>query len=350
MGLNFATYRGRKVLVTGHTGFKGGWVTQWLLLQGAEVFGLALKPTGSPNLFSAARLAERIADEECDLRDLNATRAAFSRMAPEIVFHLAAQSLVRKSYRNPLETFSTNVMGTAHVLDAAFATPSVKAVVVVTSDKCYAPSDSPWGFREHDALGGNDPYSASKACAELLAQSWTRSFGMQAGAPLVATVRAGNVIGGGDWAEDRLIPDLARASGKNVAIRNPTAIRPWQHVLEPLAGYLLVGEKLLDGQPEYAKAWNFGPGLDSMRPVSDLCRSLAPALDFSWHADAGQHPPETHSLRLDSTLAQVELGWRPRLGFEQTLKLTGDWYARFTSGEPAAKLCEEQIEFYRGLQ
>jgi len=341
-------FSGRRVLVTGHTGFKGGWLALWLERLGARVCGLALPPDSIPSLFEAARLDETIESRLADIREATAVAAVVADTAPEIIFHLAAQPLVRRGYRAPLETLATNVMGTAHVLEAARSCPSVRAIVVVTTDKCYENRAWPWGYREMDRLGGHDPYSASKACAELVAAAWRSSYWQSDDAPLVATARAGNVIGGGDWAEDRLVPDLIRAAraGRPALIRNPAAVRPWQHVLEPLAGYLALGARLLAGERRFADAWNFGPSLEDMQAVSTLCNALCPTIGGHWQADGGEHPAEAAILRLDSSRAILELGWRPGWSLAQALRATGQWYARREAGADARALTLEQIGAY----
>lgn len=348
LALNMDAYAGRRTLITGHTGFKGSWLSHWLLRLGASVHGIALPPEGNPNLFDELCLAKRMDHRLGDVRDRAFINQVIGSVKPEIVFHLAAQALVRRGYREPVETFGTNVMGTAHVLEACRATPSVRAVVVVTSDKCYAPDNDHPGYRESDPLGGLDPYSASKACQEWVAQSWQASFGACSDAPLIATVRAGNVIGGGDWAEDRLVPDLVRAvhAGLTANIRNPSAIRPWQHVLEPLSGYLSVGTRLLAGDRDVARAWNFGPDDNSMRPVADLCAELKHELGGIWSPSAGAHPHETACLRLNSQAARELLGWQPRWDFAETLRITGSWYRRHADGASAIDLCNEQLNQY----
>lgn len=349
VAMNLSAYAGLRVLVTGHTGFKGSWLTLWLLRLGARVTGLALPPETTPALFLEARLTEIMDSRLGDIRDPATVSKTVSEIEPEIVFHLAAQPLVRRSYREPLETFATNVMGSAHVLEAARACPSVRAIVVVTTDKCYENRSSPWGYRETDRLGGHDPYSASKACTELVAAAWRASYWQEGeNAPLVATARAGNVIGGGDWAEDRLVPDLVRAaqSGHPLLVRNPGAVRPWQHVLDPLAGYLLLGERLLAGERRFADAWNFGPALEDMQPVSALCEALCPALGGSWQSGGESHPAEAAILRLDSSRALVQLGWRPRWPLAHALLTTNEWYKRQANGEDARALTLEHIYAY----
>lgn len=348
LGLNEGAYAGRKVFVTGHTGFKGSWLALWLTRLGARVAGIGLAPDTEPSLFEAARVALLMRSHLVDVRDPDATASTVAGEEPEIIFHLAAQPLVRHGLRDPLTTFATNVMGTAHVLEAARRCPTVRAIVVVTSDKCYEHRSRPWGYRESDRLGGHDPYSASKACTEIVAQAWRSSYWSTPDAPLLATARAGNVIGGGDWAEDRLVPDLVRAAqaGRPARIRNPDAIRPWQHVLESLGGYLLLGARLLAGEHRCASAWNFGPALQDMQPVSALCDALSPTLGARWETDTGDHPKEATILRLDNSRACLELGWRPHWGFGRAVEQTGRWYARHAAGADARTLMLEQIEAY----
>lgn len=311
------------MLVTGLTGFKGVWLGSWLKRLGAMVSGLAL-PADATMQVGWPGLGEELPCHHADVRDLAAVERVFAAEQPEVVFHLAAQPLVRKSYREPVETFATNVQGTVHVLDTARRTPSVRSVVVVTSDKCYENREWSWGYRENEAMGGHDPYSASKGCAELVTAAYRRSFGGR-----LASVRAGNVIGGGDWSEDRLVPDLIRAvlNGKPLKIRNPRSIRPWQHVLEPLSGYLLLGAELNQGA-QYADGWNFGPDEIQSATVGEVARKLIELNGSGDIIDASDpHAPhEAQLLRLDSTKAAVELGWSPLLGIEERLSWTLDWY------------------------
>ncbi|WP_035884084.1 CDP-glucose 4,6-dehydratase [Cupriavidus metallidurans] len=342
-------YRRRRVLVTGHTGFKGSWLAQWLHLLGAEVTGVALDPATTPSLWGELDLthAERCIDLRGDVRESRTVDAALTRGNPEIVFHLAAQPLVRRSYRDPLESWSTNVMGTANVLDACRRMPGVRAVVVVTTDKVYANREWSWGYRESDRLGGHDPYAASKAASELVAASYRQSFFAQPDAPLLATARAGNVIGGGDWSEDRLIPDLVRATsrGESLEIRSPGATRPWQHVLDCLSGYLLLGQRLLQGDAACADAWNFGPSAHDNRTVEavlGMMRCHWPALE--WHVSATPRPHEANLLYLDSARARSELGWQPVWQLEQALAATAGWYR--TSQDGMAGITRRQIEDY----
>jgi CDP-glucose 4,6-dehydratase len=346
------TYRGRRVLVTGHTGFKGAWLASCLLREGAEVAGLALAPEqGGPNLCRDLGLESRIRSEIIDIRNFDAVATAVEDFQPEIVFHLAAQSLVRRSYADPLGTFSVNVMGTAHVLEAARRTGTVRAVVCVTSDKCYENREWVWGYREADPLGGKDPYSASKAAAEIVAASYRQALLGGSGLRL-ATARGGNVIGGGDWSEDRLIPDLVRAIQARVplVLRHPEAVRPWQHVLELLHGYLLLGERLLAGDDEAVGAWNFGPTRASEVPVKRL---VAQALE-AWGGDpipVHVEPSivgEAGILKLDTAKAEAKLGWRPAFDFATTVERTMAWYRAYSESPATARdLVEAQIAAYQ---
>ncbi|ABW67764.1 CDP-glucose 4,6-dehydratase [Desulfosudis oleivorans Hxd3] len=326
-------YHRRRVLVTGHTGFKGSWLSFWLSQMGADVYGYSLAPETRPNHFSLLNPGDET--PETDIRDIRQVIDCFQSFQPEIVFHLAAQSLVRRSYREPLDTFAANVMGTANILEACRLTKSVRAVVIVTSDKCYQNNEWEWGYRESDPMGGHDPYSASKGCAELVTAAFRNSFfSTGTGHPaLMATARAGNVIGGGDWAEDRLIPDVARAFNKKetMKIRNPHGLRPWQHVLEPLSGYLMLGQRLIEGDRGLADAWNFGPSEEDTLPVITLLKRLKTHwsdLDF----DVDQQPDQPHEaglLRLDSSKARRKLGWQPVWNCDQALERTAAWYQAF---------------------
>ncbi|MGH7307138.1 MAG: CDP-glucose 4,6-dehydratase [Candidatus Rokuibacteriota bacterium] len=342
-------WRGRRVLVTGHTGFKGGWLCLWLRQLGADVAGYALAPDTEPSLFEAAEVRSAVRSTIGDVRDAEALARAVRGHEPEFVFHLAAQALVRRSYAQPAETFATNVMGTVNALEAARGCASVRAVVIVTSDKCYENRERARGYRESDALGGGDPYSASKACAELAVQAWRLSFSGDGRAPLVASARAGNVLGGGDWAQDRLLPDIvhALARGEPAGIRNPASTRPWQHVLDPLAGYLLLAQRLYEDGPAVAGAWNFGPRPGEARTVrwiaDKACRRWGAGA--RWQADGtAPRPHEARRLGLDAAKARRRLGWRPRLSVEDAVGWTVDWYKAYQS-EPAGarRLTEEQI-------
>lgn len=339
--MNRDFWRGKRVFVTGHTGFKGSWLVTWLTRLGADVTGYALAPDETPNLFDTARVADDIDSRIGDVRDFESLRGALAGSEAEIVFHLAAQSLVRKSYENPVDTYATNVMGTVHVLETVRALKSVRAVVVVTSDKCYENLERPVPYRENDALGGRDPYSSSKACQELVAAAYRQSFP----GPAIATARAGNVIGGGDWARDRLVPDLLRAfsAGEPAVIRNPASIRPWQHVLEPLHGYLLLAEKLVDGDG-FSEAWNFGPYEHDVRPVRWIADALAARWGngAQWQQDGSAHPHEATTLKLDSTRARTLLHWTPRLSLDESL----DWIVEWHRAADSRAITLQQIERY----
>jgi CDP-glucose 4,6-dehydratase len=338
-------FRGRSVLLTGHTGFKGSWLTLLLQALGARVTGIALPPEVSPSHWELLGLD--IEEHRLDIRDADALHRAVVEARPEVVFHLAAQSLVRRSYREPLETWSTNVTGTANLLDACRRIPTVRVIVVVTTDKCYENREWPWGYREIDPLGGRDPYSASKAAAELVASSYRASFFQGEGAALVATARAGNVIGGGDWSEDRLIPDLVKGlrEGKPAPIRFPNSTRPWQHVLDPLSGYLRLSQLLLHGSRALADAWNFGPDPEGNRTVREMLGRLQhhwPAL--SWRIDQDPQAHESSLLYIDASKARKDLGWRPVYSFEDSVRLTADWYRKFQ--ETGTVASQRQVEEY----
>ncbi len=346
-------WRGRRVLVTGHTGFKGSWLSLWLHALGAKVTGFALPPPTQPSLFDAARIGELIDHVEGDVRDAAAMRAVVDHARPEVIFHLAAQPLVRLSYDEPVETYATNVMGTVHLLEAARTVPGVAAVVCVTSDKCYENREWIWPYRENDPMGGHDPYSSSKGCAELVVAAYRQSFFHQSG-PAVASVRAGNVIGGGDWAADRLLPDLVRAFEAGVAplIRSPDAVRPWQHVLEALGGYLLIADRLLVGEAQFADAWNFGPDDDDARPVSWIVERMRAAWGdgaFDPQADTGSRPHEAGLLRLDCSKARTALGWRPALTLDQALDWIVAWHKATGVGDDARAVTLSQIADYAAV-
>lgn len=338
-------YRGRRVLLTGHTGFKGSWLAQWLEDLGAVVTGVGLDPGTKPDHWTSLKLAA--VDCRLDIRDADALKKLVVQVRPEIVFHLAAQALVRRSYRDPLETWSTNVMGTANLLDACRQTDSVRAIVAVTTDKCYENREWVWGYRENDRLGGHDPYAASKAGSELVAASYREAYFSFPDAPLLATARAGNVIGGGDWSEDRLIPDLVRSleSGLPLEIRSPSATRPWQHVLEVLNGYLMLGQKLFSGQQEYAQAWNFGPDPASHCTVAEvLARLSAHWPQICWTQAAQVQPHESTLLSLDSAKALSILKWHPVWGLDGALTATADWYRQWLAGRNI--ITRDQIAAY----
>jgi CDP-glucose 4,6-dehydratase len=352
--VNSAFWRGKRVFVTGHTGFKGSWLSLWLTQLGANVTGYALAPITQPSLFEVAGVAKGMTSYLADIRDYAKLESALKSAQPEIVIHMAAQPLVRYSYANPRETYETNVMGTVNLLDAIRQVGSVRSVVIVTSDKCYENREWVWGYRENEPMGGHDPYSNSKGCAELVTAAMRDSyFAPSAHAKHgvgVASARAGNVIGGGDWSEDRLIPDIVRAiaGGKPVMIRNPNAIRPWQHVLEPLAGYLRLAEKLYEHGPAFASGWNFGPSDDEAQTVSWIVERLTRrwGQGATWQQDSGEHPHEAHYLKLDSSKSRMQLGWKPRLDLEDTLAWLIDWYQAHASNADMREFTLQQISQY----
>lgn len=351
-------WRGKRVFLTGHTGFKGGWLALWLAQKGAVVRGYALDPATEPNLFTQARVCSVIEDMRGDIRDAAKLDAALTDFAPEVVFHMAAQPLVRYSYVDPIGTFETNVIGTARVLDAVRRTPSVRAVVSVTTDKCYENKEWLWPYRETDTLGGYDPYSSSKACAEIVSAAFRQSYFPVAKLAEhrcgVATARAGNVIGGGDWSKDRLIPDLVRGflAGAPVLVRSPNAIRPWQHVLEPLQGYISLAERLLTADPRYATAYNFGPSDDDTQPVAWIVERMTHLWGggASWKLDDGPTVHEAGYLKLDASRAKTELDWRPRLTLSDALAWLVDWYKASKSGVDMHSLTLDQIAKYESLK
>ncbi|MRR57001.1 MAG: CDP-glucose 4,6-dehydratase [Deltaproteobacteria bacterium] len=343
----------KSVFVTGHTGFKGGWLSLWLKLMGASVVGYALEPAHHPCLFHQARVGHEMNSVLADVRDADKLRQAMAESSPELAFHFAAQPLVRASYKNPSETYATNVMGTVNFLEAVRQTPSIRVAIVVTSDKCYENLESQRGYREEDAMGGSDPYSSSKGCAELVATSYQRSFFNDSRVAL-ATVRAGNVIGGGDWAADRLMPDLVRAfsAGEALKLRYPRAVRPWQHVLEPLRGYLMLAERLWNEGNAYSGGWNFGPSQEDARPVLDVVRTSAKLWGdgAEWRVDAADSPREANLLRLDCTRANRFLGWTPAMRLEDTLEWTIAWYRACIAGDiDMRRFTEEQLKRYETL-
>ncbi len=348
-----AFWKSRRVLVTGHTGFKGGWLALWLNSLGAEVHGISLPPESSPNLFESASIGDFVSSRFVDIRDQAGLSKAVRNIAPEFIFHLAAQPLVRHSYQEPVETFATNVMGTVHLLEAIRKTSSVAVVVVVTSDKCYENREWPWGYREIDPMGGNDPYSCSKGCAELVATSFFRSFFRESTSPRLATARAGNVIGGGDWSKDRLVPDLLAAfsSGKPVTLRYPNALRPWQHVLDPIGGYLALAENLFSGQVPSGEGWNFGPNPNDVCSVGHVADTMARL----WGAGATveitrePQPHEAGALALDCSKARGKLGWRPRLPLETALQWTIDWQRESLDGKDMRACTLRQIQEFQDL-
>jgi len=341
---------GKRVFLTGHTGFKGSWLALWLQQLGAHVTGYALAPVTQPNLFGLAGVAHGMDSCLGDVRDGIALSRSMQSAQPEIVIHMAAQALVRYGYQNPVETYATNVMGTVNLLEAVRACSSVRVVVSVTSDKCYDNKEWVWGYREHEALGGYDPYSSSKAAAELVTGAYRTSY-FEAQGVAVATARAGNVIGGGDWAADRLVPDVlsAFAAGHAVQIRNPNAVRPWQHVLEPLSGYLSLAEHLYRKPLDFAGAWNFGPREEDEQTVRWIVEQLAATwgANATWDFDTSQQPHEAHYLKLDISKACMKLHWRPQWTLGQALAKTAQWYRHHSDGDEMRNLTLEQIAAYQ---
>lgn len=355
--LNIDFWKGKRVLVTGHTGFKGSWLCLWLNHLGAHVTGYALPPPSDPSLFEMARVGELIDSHIGDVTHMASLEAVVNAAQPEIVIHMAAQSLVRYSYDQPVETFSTNVLGTVHLLDAVRRAPSVRAVVVVTSDKCYFNEEWVWGYREDSRLGGHDPYSASKGCAELVVTAYQNSFfsaDRNPGAAAIGSARAGNVIGGGDWALDRLVPDILRSLLKNqpTVIRNPQATRPWQHVLEPLHGYLMLAERLFADGHHFASGWNFGPPEESERTVGWIIERLYGlwGVGFEWERDQNPGPPESTFLKLDASKARAELMWRPKLDLNTTLAWIVDWTRRYQAGDDMRRTSVADIERFMNIR
>jgi CDP-glucose 4,6-dehydratase len=347
--VNPAFWRGKRIFITGHTGFKGGWLSLWLQQLGAQVWGYALAPNTTPALFNVARVGEGMHSSLGDVRDADQLRQAMQACQPDVVLHLAAQPLVRQSYSDPVATYATNVMGTVHLLEAVRHVDSVRAVVNVTSDKCYENREWAWGYRENEAMGGFDPYSSSKGCSELVSSAYRRSFLRHHGVAL-ASGRAGNVIGGGDWAADRLVPDilLACEQGRPVVIRHPHAVRPWQHVLEPLSGYLALAEHLFNTPVDPLEACNFGPVDEDAVPVQALVAQLVAfwGRGARWQLDGGQHPHEAHHLKLDISLARQRLGWTPRWRLAEALAHTVAWHQAWLAGQDMQALCLQQIHEY----
>lgn len=350
MDVRSAFWNGKRVLVTGHTGFKGSWLTVWLRELGAHVAGYSLDPPTQPSIYSLAHISDLVESARCaDIRDLAQLVQFVSDSRPEIVFHLAAQPLVRLSYAHPVETYTVNVMGTVHLLEAVKKCESCRSVVIVTSDKCYENGEWVWGYRESDPVGGHDPYSSSKACAELVVAAYRRSFfqGTKVG---LASARAGNVIGGGDFSPDRLIPDIVSAILKDtpLKVRNPDAIRPWQHVLEPLAGYFLLAERLFKDPSRYSQSWNFGPSHEDTRSVRWLVDNMALLWkrNIQWARDTAPSPHEAHFLTLDSTKAQTLLGWKPRWDLQHALAAVVEWYGAYEDHANLRDVMLRQIESF----
>lgn len=351
--INSAFWKGRKVFLTGHTGFKGSWLSIWLNSLGAVVKGYALKPATNPSLYEIAGVEHLVESEINDIRDYSALYASILEFSPDIVFHMAAQPLVRASYKNPLETYEVNIMGTANLLEAARHCPSVKAIVNVTTDKCYENNEWVWGYKETDAMGGRDPYSSSKGCAELVTAAYRESFLKQNGVG-VATARAGNVIGGGDWAEDRLMPDILRAFEEStpVIIRNPNATRPWQHVLEPLSGYIMLAEQLFEDPNKFSEGWNFGPYDNDVRPVDWILNRMTELWPgASWELDIVENPHEAILLKLDISKASATLNWIPTWSLEITLVRIVEWHKLWAAeGDMQAACLDEISEFAKDMK
>jgi len=347
--INPVFWQNRTVVLTGHSGFKGGWIAHWLSDLGANIHGYSLEPPTEPNFFTEVKLQQRLVSSTTgDIRDLENLSRALNQIKPEIIIHMAAQPLVRESYQTPVETFATNVLGTVNLLEAARHSDSVKAIVNITTDKCYENKEWLWPYRENDRLGGHDPYSASKACAEIAAEAYRSSFLAKSNIHL-ASVRAGNVIGGGDWAQDRLIPDFFRAvdAGKALKIRSPNAVRPWQHVLEPLSGYLLLAERLYTEGEAFAQAWNFGPNDDDSKSVGWVVGQLCSKIPGSaYEVESAEQPHEAGLLKLDSSKAKTYLGWQPRWNLETALSKMLEWHDAWRSGADMAALTSAQIQSF----
>ena len=357
MVVDKAFWDGKKVFLTGHTGFKGGWLSLWLRSLGANVTGFALEPSAEPNLFNVANVSQDITSIIGDIRNLSSVESAVREHSPDIIIHMAAQPLVRYSYTNPVETYETNVIGTVNMLEAARKTRGVRAFINVTSDKCYENREWIWGYRENEPMGGHDPYSSSKGCAELVTSAYRDSFFNSDERPghslALASARAGNVIGGGDWAEDRLVPDLMRAimDNKVVTIRNPGAIRPWQHVLEPLSGYLLLAQKLWEHGNEHAEGWNFGPKEEDAKPVSWIADYISSNWgdNVEWDVKGcDKEPHEAQYLKLDCAKAMNRLGWHPKWDLEKALDSVIEWYKAYWKEADMHELTLAQIESYSG--
>jgi len=351
-------FKNKRVFITGHTGFKGSWLSEILYNFGAEVTGYALKPNTTPSLFEELDLQSKINSKIGDIRDLDSLKSVIDESKPEIVFHLAAQPIVRLSYDLPVYTYETNVMGAVNVLEAIRNVDSIKSVLIITTDKVYVDQNTVWPYRETDLLGGYDPYSASKACVELVVGSYVNSFfnPKKEGCSVnIASARAGNVIGGGDWAQDRLVPDIVRqifSGDKNVEIRNPSAIRPWQHVLDPLMGYLQLSKKLYDGDRTCIGAWNFSPNDENFISVETLIKEGITILgEGSYHVKKNETKHETNILKLDSSKAKTHLDWRPHLNLNETLSWTFEWYKKYYGGMNIKKITDNQItQFFENVK
>ena len=347
--INQSFWKNKRVFITGHTGFKGSWLSLWLSSLGAKVKGYALAPATTPSLFEVARVSEKIQSEVGDIRNLEQLRDSMVSFNPDILIHMAAQPLVRLSYKEPVDTYETNVMGTVKVLEAACSCSNLKSIVSVTTDKCYENREWVWGYREDEPMGGYDPYSSSKGCAELVTSAYRRSFMQEQGIGL-ASARAGNVIGGGDWAHDRLIPDILRAFEKStpVIVRNPKSTRPWQHVLEPLSGYLMLAEKLYNAPGDYAEGWNFGPQDDDVKPVDWILDHMVSQWGdgASWKLDNAAHPHEAGFLKLDISKAKARLHWKPTWHLNETLERIIRWHQSWINQDDMQAVCVNEIYQY----
>jgi CDP-glucose 4,6-dehydratase len=344
-------WKNKKVFITGHTGFKGGWLSLWLQSLGANVKGYSLVPPTQPSLFEVAGVAANMQSEIGDIRNLEQLVKSVVEFAPDIIFHMAAQPIVRLSYSDPVQTYTTNVTGTVHMLEAARQCKGLKAFISVTSDKCYENKEWEWGYRETEPMGGFDPYSSSKACAELVTSAYRNSFFSAQGSAAIASARAGNVIGGGDWAMDRLIPDILKAFDRSepVVARNPSSIRPWQHVLEPLSGYLLLAQYVYDHGTAYAEAWNFGPSEEDAKPVNWILDEMIKSFgeNASWKVDTEQNNPhEAHYLKLDCSKARYRLGWQPTWDLQQTISRIVNWHQAWKRGDDMHAYCLREIKEY----
>lgn len=343
-------WNGKKVFMTGHTGFKGSWMSLWLQKMGAIVKGYALDPPSDPALFTEAGIGKDMESQIGDIRDLEGIKKSMREFNPDILIHMAAQPLVRLSYVEPIDTYMTNVMGTANVLEAARSCKNLKAIVSVTTDKCYENKEWAWGYRENEPMGGYDPYSSSKGCAELVTAAYRNSFFNTSSSAAIATARAGNVIGGGDWAEDRLVPDILKAFEKKetVIVRNPLATRPWQHVLEPLSGYLVLAENLYTGGSPFAEAWNFGPQDEDCKTVQWMLDHMVSLWGngASWQLDENSHPHEARLLKLDCSKAKAELKWEPRWHVDQALEKIISWHHAWLKGQDMKENCLKEIDQY----
>jgi CDP-glucose 4,6-dehydratase len=343
-------WENKKVFLTGHTGFKGSWVSLWLKSMGANVKGYSLVPSTTPNIFTEANVAEEMESEVGDIRDLDKISKSMSAFNPDILIHMAAQPLVRLSYNDPVNTYTTNVIGTVNVLEAARKCVNLKAIVSITTDKCYENNEWEWGYRENEAMGGHDPYSSSKGCAELVTSAYRRSFFGAEGTASIASARAGNVIGGGDWADDRLIPDILKAFEKSepVVIRNPLSTRPWQHVLEPLSGYLVLAQELYLKGDAYAEAWNFGPKDEDCKPVNWILDKMVSkwGAGASWELDKENNPHEAGFLKLDCSKAASRLKWQPKWNLEETVNLIIDWHQLYLNKQDVKVQCLKEIKKY----